>query len=224
MSLIDDLIGKISGCFSGRKEERSIANKYSVQNYGYQMRKHETDDDFSDDFIEEEEVNNQCLYDLKKNFQMFIEVGITLYMIKYISNGVTLVNLRYDIDNHNLIVTFDESEKEKNIIINDIIETIYGNKTSSFFFVFKKLEIIPWRCFSLVDKYYQTYDFIAETDDDCFILLSVIEVVMKYSSEKIEQLFGTKNKDKDLCKRMIARLYWKRLFIKLNGKYDEYGF
>ena len=95
--------------------------------------------------------------------------------------------------------------------LEDVIEVLYGNSASNFILISSKLDITPWRCISLVDKFYETYDFIFESDEETFYILTLIKVLNDSENKEKIRCGNTRIKITDI----IAKLYWKKVFLKI---------
>lgn len=205
MSLFDGFFSKITSCFAHRKEDRNIANRIGRNNENYSSEEFDSSDSI---------IDNTHLYNFPKIYETLTYEGINIYKLKSIFsvNKVALVTFKFSIENNSIILKYNEGDKEKLIQVENIIQCVYGNFTSKFVLLSDKLDVVPWRCFSLIDKFYETYDFICENDDEIFYILVFLDILLdkeKYANIK-RYAEGS-----DGVKPIVMKYFWKKIYLKV---------
>jgi len=155
-----------------------------------------------------------------------------------IKNQKTILRLLQDA--YFNIIVYNDSNKNKNIRLRlqDIIAIELGTDSSAFRLASLKSELLPWRCFTLVDSIFNTYDFVTKSDDEWDSIVITIFYVLECKNKKLDE---NKEKDKSvlvstetisslnlttdanaesesekhkLVKKIQARVNWKKAFIK----------
>lgn len=157
---------------------------------------------------------NPKLYDFEKNYFDLIGSGINVYRVKFNSNNIRGVSIKLDSKTNSIVLVISKNKKKKIIPIDDIVSFVYGNHTASFILLSQEVDLIPWKCLSLITKYYTTYDFIVENDEDAIRILTVLEIFSKHTSN----LFNFIN-DKSNIIPIISRMYWQKAYMKV--KYNK---
>jgi hypothetical protein len=207
MSLIDGLMSKITGCFTSRRDD-GLVNIIQNKNIGY-FETYPSDTIGAFNLISD----NNHVFNFKRIYDYFTNDGIPAYKVNSFSykNKVKLVNLKFDFEKNCFIIIFNNDNKESYLKLEDLIEVLYGNSASNFILISSKLDITPWRCISLVDKFYETYDFIFESDEETFYILTLIKVLNDSENKEKIRCGNTRIKITDI----IAKLYWKKVFLKI---------
>lgn len=244
MSIFGEFVGKLTSCF-GRKEDeanfRNIRSKIKSQGVDIDLQSDLEEDSESQlsgqGSFNNNNSDNTHFYNFKYIYEVMTTIGINLYKVKnksYLSpsnNKIVTVNFKYDCATSTFLVQNIKkedallSEKEyytnkkiRKIKVEKVFQYIYGNLTSNFKLLSSKLDVTPWRCFSLIDNFYESFDFICERDDDIFYILIFLEILhsskVNDEGKKIVEYGEIDNKN-DRIRSIISKMYWKKAFMKI---------
>jgi hypothetical protein len=230
MSLLDGFMFKISSCFAGRREdmqEGGINTLITQKNYltpnkninFYEESYPSNESDKSNSLLF---TDNSHLYNFKKIRDFLSSEGISTYMVNSFSNKrkVKIVNIKFEFQEEKSYITLKVSKSKNDVKLDlelDIIEVIYGCSTSNFVLISEKLDLVPWRCVSLIDKNYETYDFIFENDEECFYVLTLIYAMRNLKVMKKENF----NCNDIKVNSIVSKLFWQKCFMRV--KFNKYN-
>jgi hypothetical protein len=239
MSLIDGFMLKISSCFAGRREDmkeggiNNINGLITQKNYTSPKSPNKNKIFYEESFQSQSEdslksdsilfTDNSHLYNLKKIIDFLSTEGISTYIVNSFSvkRKVKIINIKFEFKEDKSLILLKSSKSQKDIaldLVTDVIEVIYGCSTANFVLISEKLDLVPWRCVSIITKNYETYDFIFENDEECFYVLTLLYV---FRNLKVRENISNFSSIK--INSIVSKLFWQKCFMKVKfNKYNNY--
>lgn len=150
--------------------------------------------------FEEKEIYN---FEIIKN--MLEKDGYIVSYVGFNSEHTQTIKLQLNLESKKLmVIDINDNNNYFSIPIHDIIYISYCdiNQTASLLLMNQKMKINKLLTFSIVDMYYQTYDYICDNES---IPLYILPILILLTSNK-----GTNN-----FKKIIHNLYMKRAIYKI---------
>lgn len=153
--------------------------------------------------------NKKEIYHYKTIHDIFTTKGHIVSYVPFNTDRTQSVILKLDSNDSILLIIdrYDSHIVYHRIKLKDIIHINYCEKnlTASLVLMNSKMKIKNTMSFSLIDYYYQTYDFICDNETIPLYIIPLLTILIK-------------NKEESSLSRIIHNLYIRRTLIKISDK------